>query len=158
MHIHLTSWESSTDHWPSARRLAAFTLAEVLVSILIVGLSLSAMLSLYVQSAIRSDWSATNLSAQMMALSGLERCRAAKYDPRGGTPIDDLVSSNFPSYFDVLDVGTSSGVLTYGTNIITIRTASTNPLVKLVRVDCTWSYPRRGLYTNSVFTYRAPNQ
>src|SRR5882672_4611913 len=144
---------------PSFRRgRCGFTLVEVVVSILIVSLGLVGILGLYIHSAYRSDWSAQSMSAQMMAISGLEQCRAAKYDPRGSPPTDDLVSSNFPPRVDVLDVGTSVGVVTYGTNTTTILTVSTNPLFKLVRVECTWVYPRHGRFTNSVSTYRGPNQ
>ena len=100
---------------------------------------------------------AQSLAAQMMALSGLEQCRAAKFDPRGSS-VDQLVSSNFPPRVDILDVGTTASILTYGTNTTTIRTISNDPLIKMIRVDCTWYYPRRGRFTNSVFTYRAPNQ
>ncbi len=59
---------------------------------------------------------------------------------------------------DILDPGSVNGVSAYGTNTTTILTISTNPPLKLVRVDCTWTYPGRGVYTNSVFTYRAANQ
>jgi hypothetical protein len=92
----------------------------------------------------------------MMAVSGLEQARGAKFDPRGGT--DLLVSSNFPAKVDILDVGTSAGVTAWGTNRTTIQTISTNPWLKMVRVDCTWRFPQRGLFTNSVYTYRAPAQ
>ena len=129
-----------------------------MVSILVVGLALGGLLSLYNQAAVRSDWSAYSLSAQMMALSGLEQCRAAKFDPRGAPPVDQLVSSNFPSRVDVLDVGTSVGRVTYATNVTTILTISTNPPLKMVRVDCTWMHSQRGLFTNTVITYRAANQ
>jgi hypothetical protein len=94
----------------------------------------------------------------MMALSGLEQCRAAKYDPHGSPPTDALVSSNFPSRVDILDPGTVDGTASYGTNTTTILTISTNPALKLVRVNCTWTYPGRGVFTNSVSTYRAANQ
>ena len=140
--------------WPAR----AFTLLEVVLSILILTVALSAILGLYVQSGTRAEWSAYSLSAQMMAVGGLERCRAAKYDPRGSPPTDNLVSSNFPSYFDVLDVGTVNGALTYGTNTTTITTIQTNPPIKMIRVDCSWTFPRRGNYTNTVVTYRAANQ
>ena len=60
-----------------------FTLVEVVISLAILGVSLGGILTLYVRSAQRADWSGYSVSAQMMALSGLERCRAAKYDPRG---------------------------------------------------------------------------
>ena len=135
-----------------------FTLVEVLVSLLIVGLSLGGILGVYIQCAIRSDWSAYSLSAQMMALGGLEQCRAAKFDPRGSPATDNLVSSNFPSKVDVLDVGSSVGVVAYGTNTTTITTIATNPPLKMVRVDCVWSFPQRGTFTNTVMTYRAANQ
>jgi len=143
-------------HRPSA--LSGFTLVEVLISILVVGVSLGGVLSLYVQSAIRSDWSATSVSAQMMALSGMEQCRAATYDPRGQNATDSLQSTNFPQKVDILDIGTSSGVITYGTNTTTVSTVSANPMLKMVRVDCVWAFPRKGLFTNSVTTYRAPSQ
>ena len=141
----------------SAGARSAFTLVEVVVAIFLISLGLAGILSLYVQSAFRSDWSAQSLAAQMMALSGLEQCRAAKFDPRGSS-VDQLVSSNFPPRVDILDVGTTASILTYGTNTTTIRTISNDPLIKMIRVDCTWYYPRRGRFTNSVFTYRAPNQ
>ena len=64
---------------------AAFTLAEVVVSMLLISMGLAGILSVSLQSAFRSDWSAQSLSAQMMAISGMEQCRAAKFDPQGGT-------------------------------------------------------------------------
>jgi prepilin-type N-terminal cleavage/methylation domain-containing protein len=137
---------------------SAFTLMEVVVSLVILGISLSGILTLYLRSAQRADWSAYSVSAQMMALGGLEQCRAAKYDPHGSPPTDTLVSTNFPSRVDILDPGSVNGITSYGTNTTTIRTISTNPPLKLVRVDCTWTYPGRGVFTNSVFTYRAANQ
>lgn len=135
-----------------------FTLVEVVFSLVILAVALAAIMSLYVQSGTRAEWSAYSLSAQMMAIGGLERCRAAKYDPRGTPPTDNLVSSNFPPFVDVIDVGTMNGALTYGTNITTITTISTNPPIKMVRVDCSWTFPRRGTFTNTIFTYRAANQ
>jgi len=71
---------------------------------------------------------------------------------------DGGVSSNFPVRVDVLDTSSKSSAVTYGTNTTTILTISTNPIIKMIKVDCTWSFPRRGLFTNSVYTYRAPNQ
>lgn len=140
---------------------SAFTLMEVVMSLAILGLSLGGILTLYVRSAQHVDWSGYSLSAQMMALGGLEQCRAAKYDPHGSPPTDALVSANFPPRVDVLDPGATNGTTScasYGTNTTTILTISTNPALKLVRVDCTWTYPGRGVFTNSVSTYRAANQ
>ena len=72
---------------------SAFTLMEVVISLAILGLSLGGILTLYVRSAQRADWSGYSVSAQMMALSGLEQCRAAKYDPHGSPPTDALVGT-----------------------------------------------------------------
>jgi prepilin-type N-terminal cleavage/methylation domain-containing protein len=135
-----------------------FTLVEVVISLAILGVSLGGILTLYVRSAQRADWSGYSVSAQMMALSGLERCRAAKYDPHGSPPTDALVSTNFPTWVDILDPGPLNGNTSYGTNTTTILTISTNPALKMVRVDCTWTYPGRGIFTNTVCTYRAANQ
>ena len=136
----------------------AFTLIEVVVSMFIITISLVGILQLYTQSAYNSDWSSQSLAAQMMAVSGLEQCRAAKFDPRGSPPTDQLVSSNFPARVDILDTSSKSSAVTYGTNTTTILTISTNPIIKMIKVDCTWAFPRKGVFTNSVYTYRAPNQ
>jgi prepilin-type N-terminal cleavage/methylation domain-containing protein len=135
-----------------------FTLVEVMVALLILGVALSGILGVYVQCAIRTDWSATSVAAQFEAQSGLEQCRAAKFDPAGNPPIDELVGTNFPNQVHVLDIGTGSGTSIYGTNTITIQTLSTNPPLKLLRVDCTWSSRRGVLFTNSAITYRAADQ
>jgi prepilin-type N-terminal cleavage/methylation domain-containing protein len=136
----------------------AFTLAEVLVASLILGISLAGILGVYVQCSFRTDWSSTSVAAQLKAQSGLEQCRAAKYDPTGNPPVDQVVSSNFPNQVYVLDQATGPGVSIYGTNITTIEMLSTNPPFKLVRVDCTWCSRRGVLYTNTAITYRAPDQ
>src|ERR1051326_363001 len=144
------------EHCNGKRCCAGITIIEVVVSVVIVALSIGGIMSVYTQSAVNAEWSAHSLAAQMMALSGLEQARAAKYDPMGGT--DELIAGNFPVRVDKLDTGTSLGVCTYATNTTTISTISTNPAVKMIRVDCTWPFPRKGLFTNSVYTYRATNQ
>lgn len=142
----------------SQARRGGFTLIEVVISLLVITVSLGAILAVYVSSAVRSEFSAYSLSAQMMAVEGLEQCRAAKFDPRGAPPVDALVSSNFPPRVDVLNLSTLDGGATYGTNYTTITTIGNNPPLKMVRVDCAWLFPRRGVFTNSVFTYRTANQ
>src|SRR5882672_1302277 len=61
----------------------AFTLIEVVISMLIVLISLGGIISVYTQAAVSSDWSAHSLSAQMMALYGLEQCREPNMTPEG---------------------------------------------------------------------------
>jgi prepilin-type N-terminal cleavage/methylation domain-containing protein len=156
--LRATAADRARQHPVGVGANSAFTLMEVVISLAILGVSLGGILTLYVRSAQRADWSGYSVSAQMMALGGLEQCRAAKYDPHGSPPTDALVSANFPSRVDILDPATANGIVSYGTNTTTILMISTNPELKLVRVDCTWTYPGRGVFTNSVSTYRAPNQ
>lgn len=140
-----------------ARR--AFTLVEVVVSIMIVGIMLGGLVSLYTQSAVRADWSAYSLAGQMMALRGLEQTRAARWDPQAASPVDELVATNFPTVVDVLDLGPSGAGVGYATNVTTIQTLSTTPPLKAIRVECTWYFPwRKAVFTNTIFTYRAPDQ
>jgi prepilin-type N-terminal cleavage/methylation domain-containing protein len=158
LNVRAKAADQAAQHTVGLGANSAFTLLEVVISLAILGISLGGILTLYVRSAQRADWSGYSVSAQMMALSGLEQCRAAKYDPHGSPPTDMLVSTNFLSRVDVLDPGTANAITSYGTNTTTILTISTNPALKLVRVNCTWTYPGRGVFTNSVLTYRAANQ
>jgi prepilin-type N-terminal cleavage/methylation domain-containing protein len=138
---------------------AAFTLVEVVISMMVVGIMLAGLVSLYTQSAVRAEWSAYSLAGQMMALRGLEQTRAAKWDPRATPGVDELVATNFPQVVDILDLGPSGSGTTYATNVTTIQTVSASPPLKVIRVQCTWSFPwRGGLFTNSIFTYRGPDQ
>lgn len=139
--------------------LRAFTLVEVIISIMVVGIMLGGLVSMYTQSAVRADWSACSLAGQMMALRGLEQTRAARWDPRASSPVDELQATNFPAAVDVLDLGPAGGAITYATNVTTIQTLSTTPPLKAIRVECTWYFPwRRAVFTNTIFTYRAPDQ
>ena len=138
---------------------AAFTLVEVVISMVVVGIMMGGLVSLYTQSAIRAEWSAYSLAGQMMALRGLEQTRAAQWDPRAAAPKDELVATNFPTVVEVLDLGSTGTSATFATNVTTIRTLSTSPPLKAIQVQCIWSFPwRGGIFTNSIFTYRAPDQ
>ncbi len=112
----------------------------------------------YVQSAQQAEWAAYSLAANSLAQQRLEQTRAAKWDTQANPPIDNLVGTNFPSRVDVLDVPIAGTNIVYATNITTISNISANPPVKMVRVDCTWRFWNRGVYTNTVVTYRAPDQ
>ena len=157
-HLRAKAAGQAGQHTVGLEANSAFTLMEVVIALAILGLSLGGILTLYVRSAQRADWSGYSVAAQMMALGGLEQCRAAKYDPHGSPPTDALVSANFPARVDILDPASANGIASYGTNTTTILTISTDPALKMVRVDCTWTYPGRGVFTNSVFTYRTANQ
>jgi hypothetical protein len=110
------------------------------------------------QAAKIAEWSSYSLAAQSLAIEGLEMARAAQWNPLGNPPVDELVSANFPVRVAIMDIPVSGDNIVYATNWTTIATISTTPALKLIRVDTVWSFPRRGLFTNTIATYRAPDQ
>ena len=94
----------------------------------------------------------------MPAMRRLEQTRAAKWDPLAYPSVDDVVQSNFPVTITNLDIPLNGTNAVYATNTTTITLISTNPPLKMVRVDCVWSVLSRGPFTNSLITYRAPDQ
>ena len=131
---------------------------ETLVSIMIVAIVVSATINGYILSTNRAEWSSQSLAAHSLALQRLEQVRAAPWITSGETDVDNVISANFPDVTSVLDIPVS------GTNAITatvqtrITTLSLNPPLKMIRVDCIWPYRNRGLFTNTLTTYRTAEQ
>ena len=69
-----------------------------------------------------------------------------------------LVSSNFPLRVQILDIPITLSNIVYATNLITISTVSSNPALKMISVQCTWPFLDRGVFTNTIVSYRAPDQ
>jgi prepilin-type N-terminal cleavage/methylation domain-containing protein len=136
----------------------AFTLIEALMALVILGIMVTGIVSGFVQAHRSAEWSSTSLAAQSLAMQSIEQARAAKWDPNKATPVDQLVQTNFPTTNWVLDVPISGTNILYGTNVITISQVSIDPPLKEIKVECTWSFSNRGVFTNSVLTYRAPDQ
>lgn len=137
---------------------AGFTLAEVVISTGLAAITVGATIYGYVMSTRRAEWSGYSLAANSLALQGMEQARASKWDPLGNPPVDQLVSSNFPTRVNILDIPIQGTNIVYATNFTTISTVQTNPAVKLIRVDTVWRFQGKGPYTNTVVTYRAPDQ
>ena len=88
----------------------------------------------------------------------MEQTRAAKWDT-GATPaIDELFNSNFPPQVVPLYVPVVGGAMLYATNRVIVTQVSDRPPLKMVQVECVWSLPQRGPFTNSVVMYRSPDQ
>src|SRR6059058_5895092 len=125
----------------SARRRTgtaeAVSLIETVIAVAIAAMVIGGLITGFVQSARQAESTAYILAAQAQASQGLEQVRAAKWDPTVSTgAVDQVISTNFPPFVQLLDVPGSSPRPIYGTNITTISVVSTNPLVKMVRVDC----------------------
>ena len=129
---------------------------SVVVAMAVAGIMIAGMVTGHIQAVKQAEWSAYSLAANALALQQVERVKAAKWDSQAG--LDQVVSSNFPPGVEVLDVPITKTNIVYATNRTTITTISTAPPLKMVRVECTWRFLNRGLFTNSVATYRAPDQ
>lgn len=151
-----TGFVSARRHTATAKGVS---LIETVIALAIAAMVIGGLITGFVQSARQAESSAYILAAQAQASQGLEQVRAAKWDPTGSTgAVDQVVSTNFPVAIQILDVPGSGARPVYSTNITTISTVSTNPLLKMIRVDCVWTFLNGQLYTNSMFTYRAPDQ
>ena len=142
----------------ASKNAAAVTLVETVIALAIAAMVVGGLITGFVQSARQAESTAYILAAQSQVSEGLEQVRAAKWDPTASPAVDQVVSSNFPPFVQLLDVPGSSSRPIYGTNLTTISVVSTNPWLKMIRVDCVWRFLNGSLYTNSMFTYRAPDQ
>ena len=138
------------------RSAMAFTLIEIVMATGFSAMVIGATIYGYIMSAKRAEWSAYSLAAHSMAMQRVEQARAAKWDPAGFPPVDDL--TNKPAVVDILDIPISGTNIAYATSTTTIVTISTNPLLKKIRVETVWPFVNRGIFTNVVVTYRAPDQ
>jgi hypothetical protein len=134
----------------------ATTLTEVIISITVTALAIGGIVSGYVFSVDRAEWSARSSAAQILTAQRIEQTRAARWDSLAG--IDEVVATNFPLEILPLNMPTTSAGGVMATNITTITLISADPPLKMVRVDCLWSFLARGPFTNTLITYRSPDQ
>jgi prepilin-type N-terminal cleavage/methylation domain-containing protein len=145
---------------------AAFTLAEVLIAMVILAMVMAGLIYGYAQVNRIAEWSSMSLAAQSMASQGMEQARAAQWNAEafpytnGPGTTDELPPTNYTlsgsNY--AMDVP-ATGTPFYATNIITISTVQSNPPLRMIRSDCSWTFPLTGkIFTNTVVTYRGPDQ
>lgn len=142
---------------PWARGTRGFTLAEVVIAIALSAMVLGSLISGYLITARRAEWTAMSEAAQLKVWNRMEQVRAARWDPRAMTPVDMLVASNFPVLIEELYTPLGGSNVTSATNIVLIQRISDNPPLKLVRVECHWRFLNNRLYTNSLMLYRHPD-
>lgn len=143
----------------------AFTLVEVMVALLIFGFVSAGIIWGYVQANRLAEWSSMSLGAQSYASQGIEQARSAKWDTAAYNEVSadflPVNSSGFTNYtqIDTNDVPQSGAPLLL-TNVITITNLMTGgPYLRMIRSDVYWRFPLTGrLYTNTIITFRAPDQ
>ena len=144
---------------PTRRTASGFTLAEIVVATALGAITIGASIYGYIVAAKRAEWSAYSFAAESLAMQKIEQARSCKWDPLANPPYDsDLVSSNFPLETNILDIPISGTNIVWATNFTTITVLQTNPPLKMIRVDCVWRFNGKGPFTNTVVTYRAPDQ
>jgi len=160
----------------SKRSELAFSLAEVLVSLLVFSLVISGMIYGYTQVNRLAEFSSMSLAAQSYASQGLEQAKSAQWDyvrwpntnygPGTGDELGfspSMGSTNLPPVVDTLDVPTTGAPIPI-TNFVTITYVLTslnpgNPPLRQIRSDCVWTYPLDGtVCTNTAISLRAPDQ
>ncbi len=141
--------------------MGGFTLAEVMISIVVAGAAVAGMVGGYHLVVQRAEWSSAFTAAQLQAMRRLELVRAARWDPTDPsypTNANELVVENFPDVVWPLDVPQSGNTVLWATNRVMITDVPGSPVpLRMVQVDCVWSLPSRGVYTNTVLSYRAPD-
>jgi prepilin-type N-terminal cleavage/methylation domain-containing protein len=157
------------------RAAAAFTLVEVLVSLIILAMIVSGVCYGYSEINRIAIWDSMSQAAQAMAVQGMESARAAKWNPWGGATNnlpapgasqDELPATNgVPALIqtNVLDVPLNGNPSTnfdyFATNYIFVTQYPDQPPIRQIWSKCVWTFPFTGqVYTNSVITLRGPDQ
>lgn len=140
------------------RRDQAVTLVETLVAMMVVAVTIAATVNGYILAANRAEWSAQSLAAHSLAIQRMEQIRSATWNMTGEFPVDNVTEANFPDSKSLLDMPISGSNTVTAVTYTRISTVSTNPALKMIRIDCVWPYRERGFFTNTLITYRAPEQ
>ena len=109
----------------SKARTAAFTLVEVVMCVFIIMLVFGAIITAYIQTSYRAEWTGFSLAAQAAAVQQLEAAKCAVWDPLQ-TPVKDEISQ-LPLVTSVLlDLPVTGTNTVYATNYTTITLSDTN--------------------------------
>jgi type II secretory pathway pseudopilin PulG len=145
----------------------AFTLAEVLIAIVVLVMVMSGLIYGYVQINRTALWSSMSLAAQSIASQGAEQARCSKWDTQVWPPTntgpgtgDELGKTNYTQSGSnyTLDIPVS-GEPVYVTNYVSITEISPTPPLRQIQSRCVWRFPLTGSYfTNTVVTLRAPDE
>ena len=134
------------------------TLVEVVIALAVTGLAIGGIIGGYNFCTSAAQKAALIQAANARATERLEETRSVKWDATGWPSVDQLTASNFPPKTVTLDMS-GSGVVTATALLETqISKVSTNPPLKRVRVNCVWRFRGGPFITNSIETFRAPDQ
>lgn len=145
-------------HQLPERNQRGMTLVEVVIALAVTGLALGGIIGGYNFCTSAAQKAALIQAASARAMERVEETRSVKWDATGWPSVDQLVSSNFPVKAVILDVSGSGDVTTTALLETQISGVSSNPPLKRVRVNCVWRFRGGPFITNSIETFRAPDQ
>jgi type II secretory pathway pseudopilin PulG len=156
-----------------AKRAWAFTLVEVVMCIAIAGLVFGGILTGYVQSAKRAEWSGLSLAAQAYGIQQLEQARSAVWDVSATPNVNQITNLNMIGWalsgstwkgytWTNIDIPYSGTNYVRATNYVSVKNVQvdatlTNISVMAVQVDTVWRYQNKNV-TNTMVNYYAPDQ
>ena len=143
-----------------AARIAAFTLAEVVICVAIMMLVFGAIITAYIQTSYRAEWTGFSLAAQAAGVQQLESVRSAVWDPLQ-VPVKDEIQL-VPSVTSVLlDLPVTGTNTVYATNYMTISLLQNGIYSNyFVKVDTVWPFRWANkvvYFTNTIADYYAPD-
>jgi hypothetical protein len=142
-------------------RAAAFTLAEVVICVFIMMLLFAGILTAYIQTSYRAEWSGYSLAAQALAIQQLEQAKAAVWDIQQ-TPVQNEFTNMPTVTYATLDLPVTGTNYVYATNFATVRLVPTSIAGVsnyMVKVDTVWPFRWKNkviLFTNTIADYYAP--
>jgi type II secretory pathway pseudopilin PulG len=134
------------------------TLVEVVVALVITGMAIVGIINGYSYCTNSAQKAALAQAANARAMERLEETRSAKWDTSSWPTVDQVVATNFPTKVVTLDLSGSGVTVSTATLRTEIAQISATPPLKRIRVDCVWNYRGGQIITNSVETFRAPDQ
>jgi type II secretory pathway pseudopilin PulG len=134
------------------------TLVEVVVALAVTGLAIGGIVNGYHYCSNSAQKAALAQAANARAMERLEETRSARWDTSSWPNVDQLAATNFPTKVITLDLSGSGVTVSTATLRTAISQVSSNPPLRRIRVDCIWSYRGSQVITNSVETFRAPDQ
>jgi hypothetical protein len=144
-------------------RTAAFTLAEVVMSVGIMMLVFGAIITAYIQGSYRAEWTGLSLAAQAAGVQQLESAKAAVWDPLQNPVMDQIcLLTNVTTV--LLDLPVTSSNTVYATNYTTVTLLTNSVLYPtysnyFVQVQTVWPFRWKNqtvYFTNTLAGYYAP--
>jgi competence protein ComGC len=144
----------------SKMRTAAFTLVEVVICVFIMMLLFGGIITAYIQTSYRAEWSGYSLAAQALAGQELEAAKAAVWDTQQSPVNDEIIRlpRRSTALLDLPVSGTNSVQATVTNSITLIQNGVFSNY--MVKVSVIWPFRWKSqtvYFTNTIANYYAPD-